>query len=178
MNNSAINLFNIDNMVIFCRGQQQAIYNIIDEFEECEDKSIRVLNLIMREHHAKDFDNNLLEIVVVQYEENMINTYYISSSNEFIPTRWINPPDQTHIHVAGTKSEELLNSARCNTGNLDKIEDFYKKVYNEMVCPEIGGNITLYEVTKSTKKLLDNFRLDDNNSPIDFFLKKTIKINE
>jgi hypothetical protein len=147
----------IEDMVIFCSGNMALSEKIIDTFKSSNEKSINSLKLItskLCKHH--DIVSSIpIDIIVARIEENQSVVYQISPYNSFeIGSKKVEI-DDIGIWTGGLKTEKAFDTAVTNIQTGNNIFDTFKNSFNKISCEAIGGELTVYKVSKrSINKVL------------------------
>ena len=159
VSNKGEKMFVHKNASIFCSGNVKICNKIIKRIKNTDELSIEDIKTIAKdEYYGKSF----LEIFVACNKSDDIFTYQISSYNNFEIVERTCLSGQTHILSLGYNSDrnfEILKKLIVKGGS---VADIFKNVFENISCPEIGGDISLNIVDKFGAKRIKRFEIKED----------------
>ena len=166
----------IDNQLIFFSGKMDLVQIIMSEYMNSKNKTIYNLIGIAKEKYAEFKDQIIIselgeyplsEILICEYDNNMINTYCIYPKDDF-NIKKLEIKD-TVIWSGGYKSDEAHRNL-CQFalddiktyGSLD-IKSAYKNTYDSIANEAVGGILKVYQVNKDGISMHYQDRILDDN---------------
>lgn len=159
VSNKGEKMFIHKNASIFCSGNVKICNKIIKRIKNTDELSIEYIKTIAKDEY---YGESFLEIFVACNKLDDIYTYQISSYNNFEIVERTCLSGQTHILSLGYNSDrnfEILKKLIVKGGN---VADIFKNVFENISCPEIGGDISLNIVDKSGAKLIKRFEIKED----------------
>lgn len=145
-----------NNQLIFCSGDMDAAYKIIDIYSGSDIKTKENLQYI-----ASLYCNNKTTIEIVMAEinkkENRIDVFQISSYNNFeIIEKKIKKGD-LGLFAGGIKVEECFNNAYENIKSGQNVLEVYQNTFDEISFEGVGGNLEIYQINlNGVQKIYQN----------------------
>jgi len=152
VNDNYENISAINNNVIFCNGDKDALDYIKLKFKQSENQNINTLQQICIEtyetfKHINNFPP-VVNICIATLEESKVALYYMSSKDEnFEIKRYSNDRKKVSVMTFGFNQAEatILTESYLKEHSEFTISELYKYVYQELVDENtIGGRLTIY----------------------------------
>ena len=159
ISNKGEKMFTHKNASIFCSGNVKICNKIIKRIKDTEELSIEAIRTIAKDEY---YGESFLEIFVACNKLDDIFTYQISSYNNFEVIERNCLSGQTHILSLGYNSDRnfaILKELIMKGGN---ISDIFKSVFENISCPEVGGDISLNIVDKFGAKRIKRFEIKED----------------
>ena len=156
--NSAEKVFVKGNDIIFCSGNMEIA-------NQCKNyiKHMSFLDIEKVRDFASSFCfDDMFEIFIAKTNNNIVESYQLSSYNNFSPIKRVVHSGNTEIFAIGYNTSEMLSSFEENlatTSVLNAIEN----TFNSNICPEVGGNVDLFyfyngRLCQKTYELIDKHK--------------------
>lgn len=147
---SAQKLFHVDNSIIFCSGELEFCYKIMEEYRSQKYRNIESLrNLIYQ-----SYTNEAIDIVVAEYVGEQTKVTQLSPYNDFIPVVVTDlPVGALSVISAGIRTKEAHEISYKYLLQGNKLESVYKDTYNQISFEGIGGMLYVYRVSKNGVQL-------------------------
>lgn len=153
-------IFKHDNSIIFCSGNMTIATHMINYIKQLTDISIE--NIVKKIKDIYIAEKGMFEIFIAKLDrDSTIKTYQISSYNNFKPIIRKTNKGSTNILAVGFKVDKALDSVKQNIGKHNSIEDMFKQIFDDIKCPEIGGMISLFEISDKHNKNILNYKLKE-----------------
>lgn len=149
LSNNGKKLWIIKDKLIFCSGEMNLSYKIIESFNNSNDKSINYLKTIAEyyynKYQSKDSDISL-DIIVGIVEDNQSIIYQISPYNNFnIIKKQVNY-GEIGLWVGGIKTNECYNYAYKEIQNQKTLKQVYQNTFDCISSEEVGGDLLIYKI--------------------------------
>lgn len=156
-------LFKFDNFLVFCSGNLELSYKIMDIFSSLSNKSIESLRRIAHCEYTKYSKNDLsLDILVATYENGQSALYQISPYKDFEIDRKVVPMHSLGIWSGGIKTKESYNLVSKHLYMGSKVVDVFQNTFNDLSDETIGGMLELYSVTRKGINLIYLNKIKEN----------------
>ncbi|GGG15436.1 hypothetical protein [Paenibacillus aceti] len=145
LDTKATKLFKFDNLVVFCSGNLDYCYSVMNQFSYQSNKNVYSLREIL----LNSYNGEKIDVVIGEYKDNKTWLYQLSPYNKFdIITYTDIPKDGVNILSAGIKTEESYNSV-CKYISIGKsVPEVFKSVFDEISYEGIGGTLTVYRINQ------------------------------
>ncbi|WP_433708687.1 hypothetical protein [Paenibacillus illinoisensis] len=147
---AAQKLFHVDNSIIFCSGELDYCYKLMEEYRSQKYRNTDSLrNLIYQ-----SYTNEAIDIVVAEYVGEQTRVTQLSPYNDFIPVVVTDlPVDALSVISAGIRTKEAHEISYKYLMQGNKLESVYKDTYNQISFEGIGGMLYVYRVSKNGVQL-------------------------
>lgn len=176
INDSCQKVRQINNMVIFGGGSRCLMETVVTELEKHDNITIedvqetaRLLTgqyiefrgekWIKERYTGKDGRNNLLGLVIGMYEGSETVLYHLHVNENYDIQRLTNNTDTILEYTLGIHQERANKIMKVYS--FKTYIEVYRKVYKRMSCEEIGGNLTVYKISKDGIKPIMNEPIPD-----------------
>lgn len=145
LDTKATKLYKFDNLVLFCSGDLNYCYRVMNMFSSHKTKNVYSLKEILLDTHQDE----IVDVVIGEYKENKTWLYQLSPYNNFeIVTYTDIPEGSTNVVTAGIRTIESYNSV-CNSISARKsVSAVYKSVFDEISYEGIGGTLTVFRANR------------------------------
>ncbi|MCR8659313.1 hypothetical protein [Paenibacillus endoradicis] len=142
----ATKLYQIDNLVLFCSGNLNYCYRLVDEFLLQEVRDVKTIKkLLMESHNGED-----VEVVICEVKDKKTFVYQLSPYNDFEIICFTDIPiGGVNVVTAGIKTKESHNLAYDNLLNRKNVSDVYKTIFDDISYEGIGGTLTVYRLNEN-----------------------------
>ncbi|SCW57435.1 hypothetical protein SAMN04487970_101699 [Paenibacillus tianmuensis] len=139
-------LYHIDDMVIFCSGELDYCYRVIEKFLLQDIRNVESLkNLIVQSHNGQ-----VIEVVVCEHNGEQTVLHQLSSYNNFLPTCYSDiPRGGVNLLTAGIRTKESYEIACKNLTEGKNVTDIYREVFDNISFEGVGGMLTVYRINRS-----------------------------
>lgn len=151
----------IDDKVIFIGGQSEIMQSILNKYKKASNRSIENLRTIAEFEYRNNYTATptntgrmiVCMIIAVFKDEPLV--YFIGDGNNF---------EIMKIELNGKEYNDILLGCCCDTAhkffdysdfksdNFDDIILAYKNLYNQVTNEEVGGELTIFKLTKNSIK--------------------------
>ncbi|MBE1446085.1 hypothetical protein [Paenibacillus sp. OAS669] len=146
LDTKAVKLHQIDDKVIFCSGDLNYCYSIMEQFQKIEVRDIEQLRAIINHSYNKQ----VIEIVVCEHNGEQTIIHQLSSYNDFVPVIHSNiPVDGIYVLTAGMKTMESHEVAWSNLFSGCTVKETYKTVFDSIAYEGIGGTLSVFRINKA-----------------------------
>ncbi|OQB13746.1 MAG: hypothetical protein BWY15_01595 [Firmicutes bacterium ADurb.Bin193] len=156
----------VGNLVIFKSGSAQIMTKIIEQFKTNEKKDVNTFQKlcieIYNEHKSKNGNNFKhyeygddikIGVLIGTIENDIPALYFISESLGFEKRKMELPLDkEINEGFLGVKCDEAIQTYKScvfDFNDLNNVFENYKKIYESVTGTNIGGNMTLFHITKN-----------------------------
>ncbi|MEK3749011.1 hypothetical protein NYE25_12260 [Paenibacillus sp. FSL E2-8871] len=142
----ATKLYHFDNLVLFCSGNLNYCYDLVEEFSKEKFKDATVIrNLLITSHNGEEVD-----ILLCEFKDNKSFVYQVSPYNDFEIVCFSDIPiGGVNVVTAGIKTKESYNLAYENLLEGKSVSDLYKSIFDGISYEGIGGTLTVYRLNES-----------------------------
>lgn len=146
LDTKATKLYKFDNLVLFCSGDLNYCYSVINIFSSQRNKNIHTLKKILLD----SYKDESIEVVIGEYKDNKTCLYQLSPYNNFeIVTYTDLPIGGVNIVTAGIRTKESYDSV-CNSITTGKsISEIYKSVFDDISFEGVGGTLTVFRINRN-----------------------------
>lgn len=147
-------IFIIGNQLIFCSGNLNISYAIMDIYEKSRNYNVNVLQRICKSI-SKNIDKDyMIEIMIARYntQDDKVDLYQVSSYNNFNIIEKNVGKDDTAILTGGIKTEECFDISLNYLNKNPEINYIYQNTFNDISYEGIGGNLLVYQINKNDIK--------------------------
>ncbi|WP_336779824.1 hypothetical protein [Paenibacillus illinoisensis] len=142
---NAVKLYQVDNRLIFCSGELNFCYSVMEQYQQLLTRNIEQLREVITHSYA----GQLFEIVVCEHDGIQTVVYQLSSYNDFVPVVHSNIPlGGTNLLTAGIKTKEAYEVAYTNILHGRTVKEIYKKVFDNIAYEGIGGQLSVFRINK------------------------------
>lgn len=152
LNTNGKKLYVVEDKVIFCSGNLTLTYSLMDDFIKGNDHSVEKIR-DMSEEYCTKFDSKEIEILICSMLDNETIVYQISPYEDFKIIIKRGVKESISMWVGGVKSQECSDSASESLENHMKVEDVYKKAFDDISYEGVGGKAIVYRINKNGIKL-------------------------
>lgn len=146
LDTKAIKLYQVKDMVIFCSGELNYCYSVMEQFQQLDVRRVEQLRQIIAQSH----DGQVIEIVVCEHDGDQTVVHQLSSYNKFVPVIHSNIPSEgVNILTAGIKTKESHEIAFMNINQGRTVKEAYKTVFNSIAYEGVGGTLTVYRINSN-----------------------------
>jgi hypothetical protein len=148
----------IDDKVIFIGGQSEIMVSILNKYKKASNRSVENLRVIAEtEYRNNHITNNtgrmIVCMIIAEFIENEPMLYFIGDENNF---------ELMKIELNGKEYNDVLLGCCCDSAHEKfnysdfKSDDFndiilaYKNLYDQVTNEEVGGELTIYKLTKDS----------------------------
>jgi hypothetical protein len=168
-------LFLVDDMVIFCSGVMNLSGEIMRNFSELEDRSLKSLQAVVSSLYKEYVNKNpeqykpgvslCLDVLIGKIVDGCSVVYSISPHDNFeIVPRVLENAGQFAIWSGGIRVEESRNAAYSLFSQTLNVDLTFQHTFNEITYEGIGGKLTVYQIDKEgIKELLQTNILEKPN---------------
>ncbi|MEK4346730.1 hypothetical protein [Paenibacillus sp. FSL P4-0184] len=142
----ATKLYQINNMVLFCSGNLDYCYNLVEEFLKQEVKNANVIKNLLK----ASYDGEKIDILLCEFKEGKTFVYQISPYNNFEIVCFTDiPVGAVNVLTAGMKTLESHSLAYENLLKRMTISKLYKSVFGSISYEGIGGTLSVYRLDEN-----------------------------
>ncbi|MCB2354469.1 hypothetical protein [Clostridium estertheticum] len=152
LNTNGKKLYVVEDMVIFCSGNLNLSYSLMDNFIKGKDHSVEKLRDMNKEYCLK-FDSKEIDILICSMLNNKTIVYQISPYEDFKIIIKRAEVGNISTWVGGVKSQECSDSACESLENQMKVEEVYQKAFDDISYEGVGGRAIVYRINKNGIKL-------------------------
>ncbi|KAF6561251.1 hypothetical protein G9G63_21115 [Paenibacillus sp. EKM202P] len=147
---TAQKLFHVDNYIIFCSGELNYCYKLMESYRLQKDRNIDSLrNLIYQSYTDEAIDIVIAEYVGEQTRVTQLSPYY--DFNPVVVTDL--PVGALNVISAGIRTKEAHEISYEYLTHGNTLESIYKDTYNQISFEGIGGMLYVYKVSKNGVQL-------------------------
>ncbi|WP_405131386.1 hypothetical protein MHB43_03985 [Paenibacillus sp. FSL H8-0317] len=175
----AVKLYQVDNRVIFCSGELNFCYSVMEQYKQLITRDIEQL----REIILDSYSGQVIEILVCEHDGIQTVVTQLSSYNDFIPVIYSNIPlGGTNVLTAGIKTNEAYEVACIHIFQGQTVKETYTRVFDNIAYEGIGGILSVFRINKEgvqnylTHHIKEphNLKMLDVNVLSNFFTKHLI----
>lgn len=142
---TAQKLFHVDNSIIFCSGELDYCYKLMEAYRFQKDRNIDSLRSLIYQSYI----NEAIDIVIAEYVGEQTRVTQLSPYNDFNPVVVTDlPVGALNIFSAGIRTREAHEISYKYLMQGNKLENIYKDTYNQISFEGIGGRLYVYRVSK------------------------------
>jgi hypothetical protein len=146
-------IFSIDGGIMFCSGRVDLVESAVD-FVRKFGHSDSFFEFCRKTFVRKDDDIYDIEIIIVDSASK--NIIQISQYNDFNPVSYTSSHNGIRIITGGIHTKECADLSESFLMSGRDLVDIYRDVYDELSSSEIGGTLSIWEVSDSCKKIYEN----------------------
>ena len=140
----------IEDKLIFCSGNMDISYKIMNQCIKFKNKSIELLQELAILYHDK---KSFLEIVVGTIKNNKTIVYQISSYNDFEIIEKTIKGNDIGLWTGGIRTTECFDFAYQELSQHVDLMEVYQNTFNNISFEGIGGQLNVYKLNKNNISL-------------------------
>ncbi|CAG7648173.1 hypothetical protein ACFQI7_12985 [Paenibacillus allorhizosphaerae] len=146
LNTQATKLHHFDNLIVFCSGDMNFCYSLMDKFGLTLNRNVNSLQQLL----VESYNGEKVEILIAEYNDEQTIVHQLSPYNNFDPVIYTNIPfGGLNILTAGVKTEESYQIACEALFEGNTIPNIFIRAFDEISYEAVGGTLTVYKVNKS-----------------------------
>ncbi|MCM3202899.1 hypothetical protein [Paenibacillus illinoisensis] len=147
---TAQKLFHVDNYIIFCSGELNYCYKLMESYRLQKDRTIDSMRSLIYESYTDE----AIDIVIAEYVGEQTRVTQLSPYNDFNPVVVTDlPVGALSIIAAGIRTKEAHETSYKYLMEGNTLESIYKDTYKQISFEGIGGMLYVYRVNKNGVQL-------------------------
>ncbi|GIO85078.1 hypothetical protein J25TS5_20100 [Paenibacillus faecis] len=147
---TAQKLFHVDNSIIFCSGELDYCFKLMEAYRFQKDRNIDSLRGLIYQSYI----NEAIDIIITEYVGEQTRVTQLSPYNDFNPVVVTDlPVGALNVISAGIRTKEAHEISFKYLMQGNTLESIYKDTYNEISFEGIGGMLYVYRINKDGVQL-------------------------